>query len=143
LFVSDSRYFISARPLPSRAGFPESSARTQTRSPLNRMRTQDIRRTIVVATLLAIGSCRGGCRRGAEADRALTVQGRLALFPATARMVAGIDANQLRASAAAAKVQALAAESQADQKDLDEFKRRTGFDPLKQIESLTVAFPES
>jgi hypothetical protein len=107
------------------------------------MRTQDIRRTIVVATLLAIGSCRGGCRRGGEADRALTVQGRLALFPASARMVAGIDATQLRASAAAAKVQALAAESQADQKELVEFTRRTGFDPLKQIESLTVAFPES
>ena len=58
-------------------------------------------------------------------------------------MVAGVDVVQLRASPAAAKVQALAIESQADQKTLAEFARRTGFDPVKQVESLTVAFPES
>jgi hypothetical protein len=34
-------------------------------------------------------------------------------------------------------------ESQADQQKLAEFARRTGFDPVKQIESLTVAFPDS
>ena len=38
----------------------------------------------------------------------------MALFPASARIVAGVDAAQLRASPAAAKVQALAVESQAD-----------------------------
>jgi len=70
------------------------------------------------------------------------VQGRLALFPASARIVAGVDVGQLRASPAAAKVQALAIESQADQKALAEFQRRTGFDPIKQLTSLTVAFPE-
>jgi hypothetical protein len=58
-------------------------------------------------------------------------------------MVAGVDVAQLRASPSAAKVQALAVESQADQKTLEEFARRTGFDPVKQIESLTVAFPDN
>jgi hypothetical protein len=113
------------------------------------MRTQAIRRTITtrrwalfLVGFVAISSCRGGCRRGASADRALTVQGRLALFPASARMVAGLDVGQLRASPAAAKIQALAVESQADQRTLAEFQRRTGFDPIKQLASLTVAFPE-
>jgi hypothetical protein len=106
------------------------------------MRTQVIRRTIVVVALAALSSCRGGCRRDSVAERTLTVQGRMALFPASARIVAGVDAAQLRASPAAARVQTLAAESQADKNTLAEFQRRTGFDPLKQIISVTVAFPE-
>jgi hypothetical protein len=89
----------------------------------------------------ALASCRGGCRRDA-ADRALTVQGRLALFPAAARVVVGVDVAQLRASPAAARVQALAIESQADQRTLAEFQSRTGLDPLKQLTSLTAAFPD-
>ena len=106
------------------------------------MRIQDIRRTIVVVGLVAISSCRGGCGRGAGGDRALTVQGRLAPFPAAARVVVGVDVGQLRASPAAAKIQQLALESQADKATLEEFQRRTGFDPIKQISSLTAAFPE-
>ena len=98
---------------------------------------------LLLWTFVAISSCRGGCQRGTgAADPALTVQGRLALFPASARIVVGVDVAQLRASPAAAKVQALAIESQADQKALAEFQRRTGFDPIKQLTSLTVAFPE-
>jgi hypothetical protein len=89
-----------------------------------------------------LSSCRGGCRRDVAADRTLTVQGRLALFPAAARVVAGLDVGQLRASPAAAKVEALAIDSQTDKNTLAEFQRRTGFDPIKQIASLTVAFPE-
>jgi hypothetical protein len=108
------------------------------------MRIQAIRRTIVVAALVAISSCRGGCQRlvGGGGDRALTPQGRLASFPAAARVVVGIDVAQLRASPAAAKIQQLAVDSQADKNTLDEFQRRTSFDPLKQISSLTAAFPE-
>src|SRR5262249_42236100 len=101
------------------------------------MRTQAIRSTITTRRwplfavgLVALASCRGGCG-GAEADRALTVKGRLALFPAAARMVAGLDVAKLRASPAAAKVQALAVESAADRRTLDEFQQRTGFDPIK------------
>ena len=107
------------------------------------MRTQDIRRTIVVVGLVAISSCRGGCGRGAGGgDPALTVQGRLAPFPSAARVVVGVDVRQLRASPSAARIQQLAIESQADKNTLAEFQRRTGFDPIKQITGLTVAFPE-
>ncbi len=115
------------------------------------MRIQDIGRTITTrrsALLLAavafaaLSSCRGGCRREPGGDGVLTVQGRLAPFPAAARVVAGIDVGQLRASPAAAKVQQLAADSQGDKNALAEFQRRTGFDPIKQLRNLTIAFPE-
>src|SRR5436305_14986097 len=96
------------------------------------MRTQAIRRTIFIAGLTVLCSCRGGCGRGGDVDRALTVQGRLAMFPAAARIVAGIDVGQLRASPSAAKIQALAVESQADERTLAEVQRRTGFAPMQQ-----------
>lgn len=92
---------------------------------------------IIVATL---GSCRGGCRR--SDDRAATVAGRLALFPVGTKVVAAIDAARLRGSPAAAKLAAQAQQNPADQHEIEEFARRTGFDPLKQLGSITVAFPE-
>jgi hypothetical protein len=88
----------------------------------------------------AMGSCRGGCRRGE--DRAATVEGRLALFPVATKVVAAIDVAALRASPAAAKLAEKAQQDQADQREIAEFARRTGFDPLRQLASVTVAFPE-
>jgi hypothetical protein len=90
--------------------------------------------------LVALGSCRGGCRRGE--DRAATVEGRLALFPVATKVVAAIDVAKLRASPAAAKLAEKAQQDQADQHEIEEFARRTGFDPLRQLTSITVAFPE-
>jgi len=87
-----------------------------------------------------MGSCRGGCRRGD--DRAATVEGRLALFPVATKVVAAIDVARLRASPAAAKLAEKAQQDQADQHEIEEFARRTGFDPLRQLTSVTVAFPE-
>jgi hypothetical protein len=92
---------------------------------------------IVLATL---GSCRGGCKRGD--DRAATVAGRLALFPVGTKVVAAIDAARLRGSPAAAKLAAQAQQNPDDQHEIEDFARRTGFDPLKQLGSITVAFPE-
>jgi hypothetical protein len=113
------------------------------------MRIQAIGRTITtrrwalpLLAFAALSSCRGGCRRDGGADQALTPQGRLAPFPAAARVVASVEVGKLRNSPAAAKVQQLALESQADKATIAEFQRRTGFDPIKQISSLTVAFPE-
>ncbi|HEY5090244.1 MAG TPA: hypothetical protein VIK30_09745 [Polyangia bacterium] len=94
----------------------------------------------LVVAVAAGASCRGGCRR-AE-DRAATVEGRLALFPVATRMVAAIDVAKLRASPAAAKLLAEAQQSPADLHEIEEFARRTGFDPLRQLVSVTVAFPE-
>jgi hypothetical protein len=89
--------------------------------------------------LAAFTSCRG-CEHGP--DPAATVEGRLALFPAATRIVASIDVAKLRASPAAAKLAAQAKQNPADQRELDQFAKRTGFDPLRQLNSVTVAFPE-
>lgn len=91
--------------------------------------------------LVALGaSCRGGCHR--SEDRAATVEGRLALFPVATRIVAAIDVAKLRASPAAAKLVAQAQQSPADLREIEAFARRTGFDPLRQLTGITVAFPE-
>ncbi|HXJ23142.1 MAG TPA: hypothetical protein VMT03_23185 [Polyangia bacterium] len=89
--------------------------------------------------LFAIGSCRGGCRRN---ESAATVEGRLALFPAATRIVASIDVAKLRGSPAAAKLAAQAKRNPGDQHEIDDFAKRTGFDPLAHLNSVTVAFPD-
>jgi hypothetical protein len=89
--------------------------------------------------LVAVASCRGGCGR---AEGLATVEGRLALFPAATRIVASIDVAKLRTSPAAAKLAAQAKRNPADQREIEEFARRTGFDPLAHLNSVTVAFPE-
>lgn len=90
--------------------------------------------------LATVAACRGGCQRGG--DRAATVEGRLALFPAATRIVASVDVAKLRASPAAAKLAAQAKQNAGDQQEIQEFAKRTGFDPLQQLNSVTVAFPE-
>src|SRR4029079_1833895 len=70
---------------------------------LNFGTVKGLQTAMVVVALVAMSSCRGACNRGGDAERALTPQGRLAPFPAAARMVAGVDVAQLRASPAAAK----------------------------------------
>jgi hypothetical protein len=89
---------------------------------------------------LGLGSCRAGCRR--QTDPAATVEGRLALFPATTRIVASIDVAALRASPAAGKLLAQAQQNPDDLELIEAFAKRTGFDPLHHLVSLTVAFPE-
>jgi hypothetical protein len=88
-----------------------------------------------------LASCRGGCGGGAR-EAPATVQGRLALFPVETQVVVSFDFAKLRAGPAADKLAALAQHSQADQTQIDEFARRTGLDPLRDVQSLIVAFPE-
>jgi hypothetical protein len=117
------------------------------------MRIHDIARTIartrvrfpvvvVGLALVAAGSCRGGCQRGAAPAPAATAQGRLALLPVATRIVVSLDFERLRASPAAAKLAALGQQSPEDTRELDEFAHRTGLDPLKQIDSVLVGFPD-
>jgi hypothetical protein len=94
----------------------------------------------VAIALIVAGSCRGGCRH--EEGGAATVEGRLAMFPAATRIVASIDVAKLRASPAAAKLAVQAKRNPGDQREIEEFTRRTGFDPLAHLNSITVAFPE-
>lgn len=92
------------------------------------------------ALIAAGGSCRGGCARGP--DRTATVEGRLALFPAATQVLVSFDFAKLRASPAARKLAALAEQSQSDEHEIETFAHRTGFDPLRDIDSLVLAFPE-
>ena len=94
----------------------------------------------LAVAVVAASSCRGGCRR--EPGRAATVEGRLALFPVSTRVVVSLDVAKLRAGPAAAKLAALAQPSDPDNRALAELAQRTGFDPLTQLSSLTLAFPE-
>jgi hypothetical protein len=95
---------------------------------------------VVAVALVLGGSCRGGCSR--KPDPAATVQGRLAMLPAPTQVVVSLDFAKLRASPAAARLSALAQQSPADQEQLEAFARRTGLDPVKQVDSLLLAFPE-
>jgi hypothetical protein len=113
------------------------------------MRIQDIRRTIartraeiLLALVLAFGAgCRGGCSRAS--DPAATVKGRLAMLPEPVRVVVSLDATKLRASPAVAKLGALAKNDPEGNREIEELKRRTGFDPLTQLDSVLVGFPQN
>jgi len=88
----------------------------------------------------ALASCRGGCRRGPPPAGPL--EGRLALLPGETRTVVALDIARLRASSLAPQLTALAVASPADDQRLEAFRQRTGLDPARQIDSVTVAFPE-
>ena len=90
--------------------------------------------------LVVAASCRGGCAR--KVDPAATVQGRLALLPAPTRVVVSLDVARLRGSPAVGKLAALAKQDPQGDHDLEELTRRTGFDPLRQIDSILVGFPD-
>jgi hypothetical protein len=94
---------------------------------------------LVLVALVASGSCRGGCAR--KVDPAATVQGRLALLPEPVRIVVSIDVARLRRSPVAGKLSALGKQTPEDDRALEELKRRTGLDPLEQIDSVLVGFP--
>jgi hypothetical protein len=97
-------------------------------------------RALLIGWAAVACSCRGGCSRGPDAFA--TAAGRLALFPVDTRVVVSFDFAGLRASPAAGKLATLAERSQADANEIAEFARRTGLDPLKQIDGLVAAFPE-
>ena len=65
---------------------------------------------VVVVGLAASVSCRGGCRRGKDADVEAVVKGRLALFPIAARVVVSVEVARLRDSPAAGKLSTLVTE---------------------------------
>jgi len=96
---------------------------------------------LAAAALLTTGvaSCRG-C--GSERGGSRPLGGRLSLFPAQTTVVASIDFAKLRSTPLAAKLAQLAVDSQSDQREIETFTKRTGLDPLKQVESLVLAFPE-
>ncbi|HET6284967.1 MAG TPA: hypothetical protein VFH73_28680, partial [Polyangia bacterium] len=89
--------------------------------------------------MTGMASCRG-C--GREPGDSRPLGGRLSLFPAQTTVVASIDLARLRSTPLAGKLAQLATGAQSDQREIETFTKRTGLDPLKQIESLVIAFPE-
>jgi hypothetical protein len=95
---------------------------------------------VLVLLAIACPSCRGACHR--ELQPARPLGGRLALFPLETRTVVSLDIAQVRASPLSARLAALAVASPGDEKSLQVFHQRTGLDPVRDIDSVTVAFPE-
>lgn len=90
--------------------------------------------------LLGLTTCRGGC---SKPNRVESPAARLlAWFPADTHVVVGVDFARLRATALWSQLGSLATSDPSDRQKLDELARRTGFDPLRQVDSLVVAFPE-
>ena len=99
--------------------------------------------TFVISVLVAVltaGGCRGGCSPAPTTDRALG--GMLAWFPPETQIVLAVDFARLRTTPLWARLAPLVTSNPEDQAQIAELVRRTGFDPLKQIDSLVVAFPE-
>jgi hypothetical protein len=95
---------------------------------------------LVAALVVAAASCRGGC--GHQEDQTAVVKGRLALFPVETQVVVALDFARLRGSPAAGKLAALAQQSQSDAREIEEFTRRTGLDPVAGVESVVMGFPD-
>ena len=94
-----------------------------------------------VLTLALVGAgCRGGCSPGGTTGR--PAGGALAWFPAETQIVVAIDFARLRATPLWSRLTPLVTSNSDDRLQIDELVRRTGFDPLRQIDSLVVAFPE-
>ena len=90
--------------------------------------------------LLGLATCRGGCRK--NAGPSAPSAGLLDWFPSDTRVVVGVDFARLRATALWAQLGSLATTDPNDRQKIDELASRTGFDPLTQVDSLMVAFPE-
>lgn len=102
-------------------------------------------RCALIASMCALavtagGGCRGGCGRADTAAR--PVGGALAWFPAETQIVVALDFARLRVTPLWGQLAALVQADPQDQALLAEVTRRTGFDPLRQIDSIIVAFPE-
>jgi len=98
-------------------------------------------RLALVLLLLGLATCRGGCGKKA-APPAPAAAGALDWFPSDTRIVVGIDFARLRATTLWSQLGSLATTDPGDRQKIDELASRTGFDPLKQVDELIVAFPE-
>jgi hypothetical protein len=96
--------------------------------------------TLALVLVAGISGCRGGCSRATSTGR--PARGALAWFPTETQIVVAVDFARLRATPLWARIAALATSNPDDQAQIEEVVRRTGFDPLRQIDSLVVAFPE-
>ena len=91
------------------------------------------RRAAVLVAIAALASCHSGCRKSRAPGN-----GTLALFPADATLVVGVDFPRLRRAPIISKWAGLVL---GQNQELAAFTRETGFDPWLQLESIAVAAP--
>jgi hypothetical protein len=92
--------------------------------------------------LLSVVICLAGCRRSARPPTDET--GRtLAVLPADTRVLAVVDLARVRAAPLWARLAALAEDDPADRTRIQGLTARTGLDPLRQIQRVWAAFPDS
>jgi hypothetical protein len=94
----------------------------------------------LASVLLGLSSCRGGCQGRGARDRPLDVA--LALVPAEARVVVFVDFARIRDTPTWTKLVEITGRNPEDKKRIDELTLATGLDPLRQLTSLLIAFPE-
>jgi hypothetical protein len=104
-----------------------------------------VRRAAAAAVVAAsvFSGCRGACSRDrGQAGEGAVAAAVLAALPAETRVVLAADFAQLRRAPLWPELAALGTADPADKARIEEFARRTGLDPLSQIDALMLAFPE-
>lgn len=96
------------------------------------------RTVLLVAVALGAG-CRGGCGAG----RAPARDELLSRLPVETRFVASVDLAKIRSTALWSQLSAFSQEDPADRKRIEELTARTGLDPLRQLDRIIAAFPDS
>lgn len=94
---------------------------------------------LALACATAAG-CRDGC--GGRGKQVRPLDGALNGLPAETRIVLGIDVARARRSPLWAELSSLAAAAPGDEQQLQDFAGRTGFDPLKDLDAVVLAFPD-
>lgn len=99
---------------------------------------RQLTRTAVPLLLLWVVGCRGGCGRGT--DRALGTT--LSNFPAETRVVLSLNVSKVRSSALWQRITGVLEDNPEDRRKIAELASRTGFDPLRDLRRVVVAFPD-
>ena len=97
-------------------------------------------RLVGALLLLGLATCRGGCSRQRRIES--PAMRLLGSFPVETHVVVGVVFARLRATTLWSQLGSLATADPSDRRKIEELARRTGFDPLSQVDSLVVAFPE-
>jgi hypothetical protein len=90
-------------------------------------------------TLVAGLDCRGGCSPTRNIRGPL--DGTLAWFPVETQLLVSLDFRRLRRTVLGQRLPPLALSDAADRLRIDDFIARSGFDPFKQVDVVTIGFP--
>lgn len=106
--------------------------------------TARARRRAAVAALVLASATLSGCGDGCSgrSRRTRPLDGALAGLPAETRIVLGVDVVRARRSPLWMELSSLAAAAPGDEQQVQEFAKRTGFNPFTDLDGIVLAFPE-